>query len=184
MKIDAPIPGANYLADTRNYAWHRPPDIMDYDEAVGYMIDHIDEPEKKELIFAMLGIDAHITTIVTTLLLQVVSRGKIGIDLAILIAGPLARYIEIAAKDVDIDHELGIENKDRVAITPTLLKLSLGMALDVDEEDVQNVVQDTVQEAATEGLMGMPTEQDGVASAEEQATMLGGMTEEEPEDEL
>lgn len=184
MKIDAPIPGANYLADTRNYAWHRPPDIMDYDEAVGYMIDHIDEPEKKELIFAMLGIDAHITTIVTTLLLQVVSRGKIGIDLAILIAGPLARYIEIAAKDVDIDYELGIENKDRVAITPTLLKLSLGMALDVDEEDVQNVVQDTVQEAATDGLMGMPTEQDGVASAEEQAAMLGGMTEEEPEDEL
>ena len=184
MKIDAPIPGANYLADTRNYAWHRPPDIMDYDEAVGYMIDHIDEPEKKELIFAMLGIDAHITTIVTTLLLQVVSRGKIGIDLAILIAGPLARYIEIAAKDVNIDYELGIENKDRVAITPTLLKLSLGMALDVDEEDAQNVVQDTVQEAATEGLMGMPTEQDGVASAEEQAAMLGGMTEEEPEDEL
>lgn len=184
MKIDAPIPGANYLADTRNYAWHRPPDIMDYDEAVGYMIDHIDEPEKKELIFAMLGIDAHITTIVTTLLLQVVSRGKIGIDLAILIAGPLARYIEIAAKDVGIDYELGIENKDRVAITPTLLKMSLGMALDIDEADVQDVVQNTVQEAATEGLMGMPTEQAGVASAEEQAAMLGGMTEEEPENEL
>ena len=97
MRLNAPIPGANYLADTRNYAWHRPPDIVDYDEAVGYLIDKIDEPGKKELVFAMLGIDAHITTIVTTILLQAVSKGKIGIDLAILCAGHLARYIEISA---------------------------------------------------------------------------------------
>ena len=63
MRLNAPIPGANYMADTRNYAWHRPPDMVDYDEAVSYLIDKIDEPEEKELIFAMLGIDAHITTV-------------------------------------------------------------------------------------------------------------------------
>lgn len=185
MKYNAPIPGANYLSDTRNYAWHRPPDIMDYDDAVGYMIDKIDEPEKKELVFAMLGIDAQISTVVSTLLLQSISKGKIGIDLAILIAGPLARYIEISAKDVGIKYDMGIDNKDRVAITPSLLKLALGMNIDDEEEDIpQAAVQDVVQEAATDGLMGMPAQEEGVASAEEQAAMLGGMTEEEPEDEL
>jgi len=186
MRLNAPIPGANYLSDTRNYAWHRPPDIVDYDEAVSYLIDKIDEPEKKELVFAMLGIDAHITTIVTTILLQAVSKGKIGIDLAILCAGPLARYIEISAKDVDIKYEMGIEDKDRVAITPTLLKISLGMSIDSPEEqEIDGTIEKTmVQEAANRGLMSMPEPSDMVASPEEQAAMLGEVTEEEPEDEL
>jgi hypothetical protein len=185
MRLNAPIPGANYLSDTRNYAWHRPPDIVDYDEAVSYLVDKIDEPEKKELVFAMLGIDAHITTIVTTILLQAVSKGKIGIDLAILCAGPLARYIEISAKDVDIKYEMGIEDKDRVAITPTLLKISLGMAIDdPEQQEAGDIPQEMVQEAANRGLMSMPQPSDMVASPEEQAAMLGEVTEEEPEDEL
>ena len=62
MKLEAPIPGGNFTSDTKNYAWHRPPDLVDYDEAVSYMIDKIDEPEQIELVYAMLGIDAHITT--------------------------------------------------------------------------------------------------------------------------
>ena len=39
MKMfDFPIAGANYAADTRNYPWHRPPDIVNYDEGVDYLI--------------------------------------------------------------------------------------------------------------------------------------------------
>jgi hypothetical protein len=178
MNLDAPIPGANFTSDTRNYPWHRPPDLVDYDEAVGYMIDRIDEPEQIEVIYAMLGIDAHITTVVATILLNAVSKGKIGIDLAILIAGPLARYIEIAAKDVGIKYEMGTEDKDRVIITPTLLKASLGI---IDEPTEEEITEEPPA-APAEGLMTRP---DTVAAPEdEQAAMLGAMVEEEPEDEL
>jgi hypothetical protein len=182
MRLNAPIPGANYMADTRNYAWHRPPDMVDYDEAVSYLIDKIDEPEEKELIFAMLGIDAHITTVVTVLLLQAVSKGKIGIDLAVLIAGPVARYIEIAAKNAGVKYEMGVENKDRIIITPTLLKASLGI-IDEEEELEQPLPEEPAPEAPADGLMAMP-EAGAVAPEEEQAAMLGGVEEEEPEDEL
>ena len=48
MKFEGPIPGENYLTDTKNYPWHRPPDLVDYDEAVSYMLDKIDEPEQLE----------------------------------------------------------------------------------------------------------------------------------------
>lgn len=181
MKLEAPIPGGNFTSDTKNYAWHRPPDIVDYDEAVSYMIDKIDEPEQIELVYAMLGIDAHITTVVTTILLQAVSKGKMGIDLAILVAGPLARYIEIAAKDVGIKYEIGVEDKNRVVITPTLLKASMGI-ID-DEEEVQDtVVEEATPEAPQESLMAMPDEM--AATADEQAEMLGATEEEEPQDEL
>jgi hypothetical protein len=182
MRFNAPIPGGNYLSDTRNYAWHRPPDMVDYDEAVSYLIDKIDEPEEKELIFAMLGIDAHIATVVSTLLLQAVSKGKIGIDLSILIAGPVARYIEISAKNAGVKYEMGVENKDRIIITPTLLKASLGV-LQEEEDEEQVIPEEPTSEAPSEGLMAMP-EAGGVAPEEEQAAMLGGVDEEEPEDEL
>ena len=177
MQLDAPIPGGNYTTDTRNYSWHRPPDLVDYDDAIGYLIEKIDEPEQIELVYAMLGIDAHITTVVTTILLQAISKGKIGIDLAILIAGPLARYIEISAKDVGIKYEMGVEDKDRVIITPTLLKASLGI-IDPEDEEEGVVEQEVVSEEPTGGLMAMPT--DMAASSDEQDEMLGAMN---PEDE-
>jgi len=183
MQLDAPIPGANYTADTRNYSWHRPPDLVDYDEAIDYLITKIDEPEQIELVFAMLGIDAHITTVVTTILLQAVSKGKIGIDLAILIAGPLARYIEISAKNVGIKYEMGVENKDRVIITPSLLKASLGIIEQEDEEEVLPEEEEALEEP-TEGLMAMPG---GMAAPQsEQDVMLGTETsvEEPPVEEL
>ena len=172
MNLDAPIPGGNYTTDTRNYSWHRPPDLVDYDEAIAYLIERIDEPEQVEVIFAMFGIDAHITTIVTTLLLQAVSKGKIGIDLAVLIAGPLARYLEIKAKDVGLKYEMGIEDKDRVVITPTLLRASLGI-LEEDEEEVIDEV-NAVEEVPVEPSSGLMTRPETMsATEEEQAEMLG-----------
>ena len=176
MQLDAPIPGGNYTSDTRNYSWHRPPDLVDYDQAVDYLINKIDEPEQIEVVFAMLGIDAHITTVVTTILLQAVSKGKIGIDLAILVAGPLARYIEISAKDVGMKYELGVENKDRVIITPSLLKASLGI-IEQDDEELEVPEEEAPLEEPTGSLMAMPA--DMTAPQNEQDAMLGVETPEE-----
>jgi hypothetical protein len=107
-----------------------------------------------------------------------VSKGKVGIDLAVLIAGPLARYIEIKAKDVGLKYEMGIEDKDRVVITPTLLRASLGIVDDDEEEVIEEV--NTIEEAPeepTEGLMARPEEMS--ATQDEQAEMLGDMPSEE-----
>jgi len=187
MRPDSRIPGANLLSDTRHYAWHRPPDIVDYDQAVDFMIQKIDDPYETQMVTAMLQIDAQISTIVSNLLLQAVSTGRFGIDLALLVAGPLARYIEIIAKNADIPYEMGIRDKDEVVITPTLLKQALGI-IDPEEypEDQEQPEEVTpAPEAPTGGLMAMPDET--VAPQEEQMAMLGGVEEEEelePEDEL
>lgn len=184
MKMfDAPIAGANYAADTRNYPWHRPPDIINYDEGVDYLITRLKEPEQLELIFSLLEIDAHVSTVVTSLLMQGISRGKFSIDLAVLIAGPLARYISIIADEQDIKYDMGVSDKDRIVITPTSLKAALGI---FDESETLEVLEKVEEEPViTEGgLMGAPTEEE-MASNKEQSAMLGFVEEEEePEDEL
>lgn len=183
MKFEGPIPGENYLTDTKNYPWHRPPDLVDYDEAVSYMLDKIDDPEQIELVFAMLQIDAHVATVVSTLLLQGISKGKFSIDLAMLMAGPLARYIEIKANNSGIKHEMGAEKDDRMVLTPTLLKAALGI-VEQPEEESEEVMALREEAGANEinqeqmmGLMSMP-QNTGAAPAEEQAEMLGQVEEE------
>ena len=173
MKIDAPVPGANLLADTRNYPWHRPPDITDYDEAVSYMISRISQEEQAELVYSLLQIDTTVTTVVSGLLMQSIAKGKIPIDLAILISGPVAKYIEVIAQTNGYKYDMGTDTSDRVKITPTLLKMAMGIVED-DDEEMEDTPEEVVSAMPEGGLMGAPLEQDKMtASDEEQASMLG-----------
>lgn len=173
MKIDAPVPGANLLADTRNYPWHRPPDITDYDEAVSYMISRISQEEQAELVYSLLQIDTTVTTVVSGLLMQSIAKGKIPIDLAILISGPVARYIEVLAQTNGYKYDMGTDTSDRVKITPTLLKMAMGIVED-DDEEMEDTPEEVVSAIPEGGLMGAPMDQDKMtASDEEQASMLG-----------
>ena len=180
MKFEAPIPGANLVADTRNYPWHRPPDITDYDEAVNYMIDRITQEEQAEMIYSLMELDAPVFAIVSGLLMQAIARGKFQIDLAILIAGPIARYIQIWADDEGYKYEMGLDDPNRVRVTPTILKVALGI---VDDEDEEEEVKEPVVMPAG-GLMGAPEElPEGTASDDEQAAMLGLIGDEPTEEE-
>ena len=175
MKFDAPIPGANLLADTRNYPWHRPPDLTEYDEAVDYMLEKLTQPEQTELVYSLLDIEVSVTTVTSALLMQAIAKGKLPIDLAILIAGPVARYIQIIAESEGFKYDMGTDDSDRVKITPTLLKQSLGII--EDEETGQVAIMD--DDIPTEGLMGRPSlEETEAAPVEEQAAMLGDVPEE------
>lgn len=180
MKMfDFPIAGANYAADTRNYPWHRPPDIVSYDEGVDYLIRKMNEPEELELVYALLKIDTHVATVVSAILMQGISRGKFSIDLAILMAGPLARYIGIIADEQEIKYDMGLNEENRVVITPTSLKLALGI-FDDEEEDPDEIVEEAVTSSEA-GLMATPTDVE-TASEEEQAAMLGLSNDDEEEE--
>ena len=182
QKLSSPIPGANFTTDTRNYGWHRPPDIVDYDEGVEYFITKMDEPREADLIMSLIDLETPITVITASLMLQGISRGKIPIDLAILMAGPVARYIEIMAKAEGKTYEMGASDKDRVSITPTALKMALGLVDAEDATPAPEAVEETLEEPLEGGLMAMP-EEPLQASEDEQQSMLG-MGEEPVEEEM
>ena len=101
--------------------------------------------------------------------------GKFAIDLAILAAGPIYRYLEILADQNGMEYETGLENKGRIPITPTTLKAAIGIVDDeVPEPELEtpNAIID-----ASEGLMERP-ETTEPTSADEQAMMLGLMDDE------
>jgi hypothetical protein len=181
LKADAPIPGENFLSDTRNYPWHRPPEITDYDVAVDYLIDRLAVPEQSELIYSLIELKQPLTSIVAGLMMQSIGRGKFGIDLAILAAGPVYRYLQIIADQNDLKYEAGLEDKGRIPITPTILKAAMGIVDDEEEEFVETP--NAVILAEQGGLMGQPSaEEQTEASPDEQALMLGLVDQAEEED--
>ena len=181
LKADAPIPGENFLSDTRNYPWHRPPEITDYDLAVDYLIDRLAEPEQSELIYSLIELKQPLTSIVAGLMMQSIGRGKFGIDLAILAAGPVYRYLQIIAEQNGLKYETGLEDKGRIPITPTILKAAMGIVDDEEGEIVETP--NAVILAEQGGLMGQPSaEEQTEASPDEQALMLGLVDQAEEED--
>jgi hypothetical protein len=183
-KFNGPIPGENFTADTRNYPWHRPPEITDYNTAVSRIIDDMDDDREMQLIYSLLELEVPVAIITSNLLMRKISRGIIPIDLAVLMAGPVARYVEILAKDNGLTADMDTSVPGQEPITPTMLRLQMGSV-----EDIQDLLQEgklapeTPVEGAVEedgGLMGLPTSGVvDVASDGEQAAMLGEADEEE-----
>ena len=175
MEFDGPIPGENYTSDTRNYPWHRPPDIIDYDEAIDYVINQISEPEPMSAVLTLLEAGASIAGVVSTINMANIGDGKYPIDLSILIAGPIARYIELYAKGSGIEIDMGIPQEELMTLTEA--KALAGILS--DEED-EVMVEDTVAapegpiQEVSGGLMGLPSGMDEMpADAGVQGAMLG-----------
>jgi hypothetical protein len=176
--FDGAIPGENYTSDTRNYPWHRPPDLTDLDEIVEDVIITISERTVLPTVMSQLALGATVSGITDYLIMSKISEGKFAIDMGLLAAGPVARFIQIMADDFDVDYEMGLEEEFKV-LTPNIIK-SLKQAV---EEEEEAVVEEPAPEEPEEDL-GFMARPEGAAPEEEQMSMLGQSDDEPLEEEL
>ena len=176
MKFDGPIPGENYTADPKNYPWHRPADETDFVRIVDKSIKKMATKERTGLILSALESGETILDFVAGTARVSVGNGRLPIDMAILAAGPIARYIESLAEAADIEFERGWE-QDPPMITAAKLRAYGGTVEEVEERDEAMSTDNDKFEG--EGFMSIG---DATASEEEQAQMLGYMGDEEIEE--
>ena len=179
-----PINGENFTSDTRNYPWHRPPEHTGLNEAIDRSMKDMEEEKEQQILYSLLELDIPVKNIVSNFLQRKIIRGILPIDLSVLMAGPLARYIEILAKDNGFTPDMDMESSD-APITPTSIRLRMGSDEDIQEElgmNEEEALTDDISpaeglEESPEGVGGlmapMASEGPPVASAEEQASMLG-----------
>jgi hypothetical protein len=171
---DAPIPGANYASDTRNWPWHRPPDITDLDGAVEHIVERLTETDTGKRYMSLIKAGTEISTITDMAVTLAVGRGKFTPDYAILVAGPVARMLEIMAKSYGIEYDMGIEEiADYTTSVPLLKQKELDNPTTEPEESI-------VEQEIEDDSMGFMSP----ATNEEQTNMLGyGGEDEELNDE-
>ena len=112
-KNDGPIPGENFTSNTKNYPWHRPPDITNMDKAVELFLDKVVRDKKRGPgVITLLEMGVPISTITSIFVKQGIMGGKWSTDYAILVAGPIARIIEMMAKGAKVDYVKGWEDEN------------------------------------------------------------------------
>lgn len=171
--FDGPIAGANYTSDTRNYPWHRPPEFNDYDESVDYFIKKVSRPETMSFMASSMANGASILELTTLSVFKMMQEGSVTPDMAILIAGPIAKSLELIAEGQEINYERGWKQEPNVITPETMRKEMERQNAPIEQDFELGLIDDVTEEELTKdsGLM-QPKETD-VATEEEQQVMLG-----------
>jgi hypothetical protein len=168
---NAPIPGANYTSDTRNWPWHRPPDITDIDEALEYVIETLTETDAGMRYMGLIESEVPLVSVADIIVTLGIGRGKWTPDFALLIAGPVTRLLEIMAKAYNIEYDIGIDDEPDITTSVVYKKaMELSSPSEEETEEVEEV--EEVIKEETQGFMI-------AAPEEEQESMLGYDIEEE-----
>lgn len=104
-----PIPGENYTSDTKNYPWHRPPEINDLDTAVEAIMKQLATRETSYSLLTVLQAGVPVVTAADIFLTNGMGAGKWTPDIALLLAGPTAHIMKIMADDYGIQYDMGID---------------------------------------------------------------------------
>jgi hypothetical protein len=118
-QFDGPIPGENYTSDTKNYAWHRPPEFDDIDKAIDYIGKRLTTEENAVGLLTMIESGLPLTDLTQMFLMSGVGAGKWTLDYALLLAGPVCHIMLIMAKAYGLKYNLGFDNKEIAAKPPT-----------------------------------------------------------------
>jgi hypothetical protein len=165
--MDAPIPGENYTSDTKNYAWHRPPEHTDMDAAIEASFKKLTEDENASGLLTMLEMGATVAELTQTFVISGIGAGKWTPDFALLMAGPISNIIYLMAKGFDIDCDMGLEKKNKAPTT------AFFKAAQKDKEKIKEVAEDIgldqtdLGEGPSGGFMGMKNKEQTELTVEE-----------------
>lgn len=170
-KNAGPIPGENFTSNTKNYPWHRPPEITNINKAVELFTEKVlRDPKRGPGVLTLLEMGVPISTIVSIFVKQGIMGGKWSVDYAILVAGPIARIIEMMAKGADVEYTTGWEDENT---SPTLsyFKDSMQGDSELAVPEIEAQVKDLpVPEANTEEV---PPVQGGLAQPPQELMTQG-----------
>lgn len=111
--LNGPIPGQSLTVEPKNFAWERPPEIVDPEEAIQMHITRLSDPEMLEDVLDVLEFEeVDIQTLVVGIMRGAVGNGIHSIDVGMMVAPVVHEFIKQAAKAAGIDAEDGFEDKD------------------------------------------------------------------------
>lgn len=110
QQFNGPIPGENYTSNTKNYPWHRPPEITNMDKAIEASVKQLTTREGAFGTLNMLEGGMPVTKLAELFVLSGIGAGKWTLDFGILLAGPVAKIIETMAKSAKIKFDMGLDD--------------------------------------------------------------------------
>ena len=163
MTFNLAIPGQSLTDEPKNFAWERPPEIVDPNKAIAYHMDYLNNPEVIESTLFVLASGLPVKNFVDVLLTNAVGNGMHSIDVSLIIKPVIQEAVTLTAKEADIEFLEEFDNskateKSKRDREEALILSRLKRALEDDEDQGdESLIEDTVS-ALGEQPMSMDEE--------------------------
>jgi hypothetical protein len=123
MDFEAPIPGMSLTGAPGKYAWERPPEIVDPEDALVLHLERLSTKDKIEDITDILELGVDVKTLTEGLLRSAVAEGIHTIDVSMIIAPVIHEFIKDTAERMGIDFDEGFEDEEEKKKREPILNL-------------------------------------------------------------
>lgn len=163
--FNAPIPGENLTVASKNWAWHKPPQYANFDDAFEYFLeDVLVDTERLNAARAMARNGFSALSLVQNLMIQSVAKGRITPDMTLLLAGPIYKTLTRMFDQLGETYLTGYESPEELEAyveymqsgkskKPKKAKLSKAQ-----EKEMQKITEEVSAEIPKGGLMGAPND--------------------------
>lgn len=111
--LSAPIPGQSLTDNPKNYAWERPPQMVDYEEATKFYINRLAKQDVMDDLAVAFDGGMPISAFVETLTTTGVSEGLHSIDVSLIISPVLHAFVKAAMMQYGIDAKDEVYDPDK-----------------------------------------------------------------------
>jgi hypothetical protein len=103
MAMMAPIPGQSLTDEPNNFAWERPPEIVDPNEALIFHMDRLSEKEVAESVLFLMEYGYPTDVLTRSMLTASVAEGMHTIDVSLIISPVIEEELGYMATTAGID---------------------------------------------------------------------------------
>ena len=110
--MNRPIPGQSLTDEPKNYAWERPPEITDPNEAVKYHLDRVADPEVIDNVFYALDMGMPVKTLTDSMMTGAVAKGMHSIDVGLIAEPLIRRAVMKIADNAGVDYKESFDEQE------------------------------------------------------------------------
>ena len=146
--LDAPIPGQSLTAELGNRPWQQPAELKTLEDAVDYYIPRLGDPTLMNKTLSIIESGVSLTSIAEIFTLSGTMEGKHNVDVAVLVNPVIVEFLKGLGDLAGIKYTIDADEEDKSDVSP-LDMIETEKEL-LKEEDVEELVTDTIQDNAEE----------------------------------
>jgi hypothetical protein len=105
MAMLAPIPGQSLTDEPNNFAWERPPEISDPNEAFRFHMDRLSEKPVAESVLFLMEYGYPVDVLTRSMLTSAVSEGIHSIDVSLILSPVIEEEMSYMARTAGIEYK-------------------------------------------------------------------------------
>jgi hypothetical protein len=178
----APIPGQSLTDEPQNFAWERPPEIVDPNEAIKFHMDRLSEKPVVESVMFLMELGYPVDILTRSMLTASVGEGIHTIDVSLIAAPVIEEELSYMARTAGIEYKETFANdqtEDEIQEEKLRILINQKLEDNLGKQD-KSFARSVVEELGTPAEDDLEAMQDSITpeqEAEQQGLMDAGADE-------